>query len=74
MRKLTSKLLSNFYVLLWFVIGFPNVIGCIDGLLITIRKFKQNIKDYISHRNKPEINVMVRKVTFLLKSLEKRYT
>ena len=39
----------------------PNIIGCIDGTLITIRKFDRNkIGDYISRRHKPEINVMVR--------------
>ena len=41
-----------------FVLGFPNVIGAIDGTLITIRKFKKNVKDYISRRKKYELNVM----------------
>ena len=43
----------------YFLSGFPNVIGCIDGSLIGIRKFKHNMKDYISRRNKADINVMV---------------
>ena len=44
---------------LYNLTGFPNVIGCIDGSLIMIRKFKRNIKDYISRRQKPELNIMV---------------
>ena len=41
------------------IIGFPNVIGCIDGTLIQIRKFsKERINAYISRRHKPEVNIM----------------
>ena len=67
MQKFSSKhhathVISIFqiYLVLLYCAGFSNVIGAIDGSLIMIHKFKTNIKDYISHRNKPEINVMVR--------------
>ena len=41
------------------IVGFPNVIGAIDCTLIPIRKFKKDIKEYISRRKKCELNVMV---------------
>ena len=40
--------------------GVPNVVGAVDGTLVTIRKPYVNPKDYISRHNKPQLNVMVK--------------
>ena len=40
-------------------VEFPNVIGAIDGTLITIRKFNTKNRDYISRREKCELNILI---------------
>jgi hypothetical protein len=40
-------------------VGFPNVLGCIDGSQIKIRKPRTNEADYVNRKGYHSINVQV---------------
>lgn len=48
---------------LWFNVsipGFPNILGCIDGTQIRIKKPKQNEVDYVNRKGYHSLNVQVK--------------
>ena len=45
--------------LLFAHLGLPNIIGAVDGTLITIQKPWVNANEYIWRHKKPQLNVMV---------------
>ena len=46
-------------IIFCFITGFPSVIACVDGTLITICKPWTNANDYYSRHNKPQLNIMI---------------